>query len=87
MREDELRHIERGRYAIGLCETDETLGIDLTQKSEGQMASGRVGNGYSVRNALLRCKGVRGFGDALDTSWLGMEPEGSGLALGARGWF
>ena len=35
-------------------------------------------------SALLRREGVRGFGDALDTSWLGMEPEGSGLALGAR---
>ena len=51
------------------------------------MASGRVGNGYSVRNALLRRKGVRGFGDALDMRWLRMEPEGSGLALGAQGWF
>ena len=30
------------------------------------------------------CEGVRGFGDALDASWLGMEPEGLGLALGAR---
>ena len=35
-------------------------------------------------SALLRCKGVRGFGDVLDLSWLRMEPEGSGLALGAR---
>ena len=35
-------------------------------------------------SALLRRKGVRGFGDALDVSWLGMEPEGSGLALGAQ---
>ena len=31
------------------------------------------------RSALLRHKGVRGFGDALDASWLRMEPEGSGL--------
>ena len=36
-------------------------------------------------SALLRRKGVRGFGDALDASWLGMEPEGSGVALGAWG--
>ena len=48
-----------------------------------------VGLGMSVGvgvfgSALLRCKGVRGFGNALDTSWLGMEPEGLGLALGAR---
>ena len=35
-------------------------------------------------SALLRHKGVRGFGDALDVSWLRMESEGSGLALGAR---
>ena len=35
-------------------------------------------------SALLRREGVRGFRDALDTSWFGMEPEGSGLALGAR---
>ena len=64
------------------------LGIDLTQgRGMAEEASGRVGNGYSVGNALSRCKGVRGFGDALDASWLGMGPEGSGLALGARGWF
>ena len=51
--------------------------------------SGRVGNGYSVRNVLSRHKGVRGFSlrDALDASWLRMEPEGSGLARGAWGWF
>ena len=64
------------------------LGIDLMQgrgKVEG--ASGQVRNGYSVRNALWRRKGVRGFGDALDVSWLGMEPEGSGLARSAWGWF
>ena len=36
------------------------------------------------RSALLRREGVQGFGDALNTSWLGMEPEGSGLALGAQ---
>ena len=36
------------------------------------------------RSALLRRELVRGFGDALDASWLRMEPEGSGLALGAR---
>ena len=36
---------------------------------------------------LSRHKGVRGFGNALDVSWLGMEPEGSGLARGAWGWF
>ena len=36
------------------------------------------------RSALLRRKGVREFGDVLDTSWLRMEPEGSGLALGAQ---
>ena len=36
------------------------------------------------RSALLRHEGVRGFGDALDASWLGMEPEGLGLALGAQ---
>ena len=56
-------------------------GINLTQgrgKVEG--ASGQIGNGYSVGNVLLRCKGVRGFGDSLDMSWLGMEPEGLGLA-------
>ena len=35
------------------------------------------------RSALLRCEGVRGFRDALDMSWLGTEPEGLGLALGA----
>ena len=35
------------------------------------------------RSALLRREGVRRFGDALDASWLGMEPEGLGLALGA----
>ena len=35
-------------------------------------------------SALLRCEGVKGFGDALDASWLGMEPEGSGLSLGAQ---
>ena len=35
-------------------------------------------------SALLRREGVRGFGDVLDASWLRMEPEGSGLALGAR---
>ena len=34
-------------------------------------------------SALLRCEGVRGFGDVLDASWLGIEPEGLGLALGA----
>ena len=34
-------------------------------------------------SALLRREGVRGFGDALDASWLGTEPEGLGLALGA----
>ena len=34
-------------------------------------------------SALLRREGVRGFRDVLDTSWLGTEPEGSGLALGA----
>ena len=34
---------------------------------------------------LLRRKGVRGFRNVLDM--LGMEPEGSGLARGARGWF
>ena len=28
-----------------------------------------------VRGVLLRHKGVRGFRDALDVSWLGMEPE------------
>ena len=51
----------------------------------------QVGNASARRkgvrvfgSALLRRKGVRGFGDALDASWLGMEPEGSGLALGAR---
>ena len=51
----------------------------------------RVGNALTRRkgvgvfgSALLRHEGVRGFGDALDTSWLGMEPEGSGLALGAQ---
>ena len=63
-------------------------GIDLMQgrgKVEG--VSGRVRNGYSVGNGLSRCKGVRGFGDALDASWLRMETEGSALALGARGWF
>ena len=50
----------------------------------------RVGNALTRRkevgvfgSALLRCEGVRRFGDALDASWLGMEPEGSGLALGA----
>ena len=36
------------------------------------------------RSVLLRREGVRGFGDALDASWFGMEPEGSGLSLGAR---
>ena len=36
------------------------------------------------RSALLRHEGVRGFGDVLDVSWLGTEPEGSGLALGAQ---
>ena len=36
------------------------------------------------RSPLLRREGVRGFGDALDVSWLGMEPEGLGLALGAQ---
>ena len=51
------------------------------------MALGWVGNGYSVGNVLSRHKGVRGFRDALDASWLGMEPEGSGLALGAWRWF
>ena len=35
-------------------------------------------------SVLLRREGVRGFRDALDASWLRMEPEGSGLALGAR---
>ena len=60
-----------------------------TRKRKGQRSIGLgwVGNGYSVGNALLRCKGVRGFGDALDASWLRMEPEGSGLARGAWGWF
>ena len=50
----------------------------------------RVGNASArhkkVRvfgSVLLRHKGVRGFGDALDMSWLRMELEGSGLALGA----
>ena len=50
----------------------------------------RVGNASTRRkgvgvfgSALLRHEGVRGFGDALDASWLGMEPEGSGLSLGA----
>ena len=36
------------------------------------------------RSALLRREGVRRFGDTLDTSWLEMESEGLGLALGAR---
>ena len=51
----------------------------------------RVGNASArhkgVRvfgSVLLRREGVRGFGNALDASWLGMEPEGLGLALGAR---
>ena len=35
-------------------------------------------------SALLRRKGVRGFGNVLDVSWLGMEPESLGLALGAQ---
>ena len=40
---------------------------------------GWVGNGYSVGSASMRCKGVRGFKSALDASWLGMGPEGSGV--------
>ena len=51
----------------------------------------QVGNASTRRkgvgvfgSVLLRCEGVRGFRDALDVSWLGMEPEGLGLALGAR---
>ena len=51
----------------------------------------QVGNALARRegvgvfgSVLLRCEGVRGFGDALDASWLGTELEGSGLALGAR---
>ena len=66
-------------------ETNETLGIDLTQREKVEWRW--VRNECSVGNVLLRRKGVRGFGDALDASWLGMEPEGLGLALGARGWF
>ena len=47
-----------------------------------------VGLGMSVGvgmfgSVLLRREGVRGFGDGLDANWLGMEPEGSGLSLGA----
>ena len=45
------------------------------------------GMGIDVGNASTRHKGVRGFRSVLDASWLGMEPEGSGLARGAWGWF
>ena len=69
------------------------LGIELmcgrgkVEGASGWVRSGWVGNGYSVGNVLSRCKGVRGFRDALDASWLRMEPEGLGLARGAQGWF
>ena len=36
-------------------------------------------------SVLLRREGVRGFGDALDVSWLGMESEGSGFGIGCSG--
>ena len=49
----------------------------------GNVSARREGVGV-FGSALLRREGVRGFGDALDASWLGTEPEGSGLALGAR---
>ena len=47
------------------------------------MSTGRRGVGV-FGSALLRRERVRGFGDVLDMSWLRMEPEGSGLALGAQ---
>ena len=37
----------------------------------------------SVQECVAKMRGVRRFRDALDASWPGMEPEGSGLALGA----
>ena len=57
-----------------------------TRKRKGSR-SVKSGMGVDVEmfgSVLLRHKGVRGFGDALDVSWLGIEPEGSGLSLGAR---
>ena len=47
------------------CETDGSLGMDLTQeKEEGQRGVG-LGMGIVVGNALTRHQGVRGFGSAL----------------------
>ena len=68
-------------------------GIDLTRgrgKVEGALGRECVGwmqGSRSVRECIAETRGVRGFGDALDASWLGVEPEGSGLALGAQKWF
>ena len=49
----------------------------------GNASTRRKGVGV-FGSALLRREGVRGFGDVLDVSWLGTEPEGLGLALGAQ---
>ena len=63
------------------------VGNRLDARERKGRRSVRLGMSVGVRvfgSALLRCKGVRGFRDVLDASWLGMEPEGSGLALGAQ---
>ena len=67
------------------------MSVDVGNRLDARKRKGRrsIGSGMGVDvgmfgSALLRCEGVRGFGDALDASWLGMEPEGSGLPLGAQ---
>ena len=62
----------------------------LDARERKRLKECRVGNASTrrkgvrvFRSALLRREGVRRFGDMLDASWLRMEPEGSGLALGA----
>ena len=67
------------------------MGVDVGNRLDARKRKDQrcVGSGMSVGvgvfgSVLLRHKGVRGFRDVLDASWLGMEPEGSGLSLGAR---
>ena len=53
---------------------------------ECRVGSGQVGNGYSVRSALLRRKGVRGFGSALLRCELARDgARGFGNSIGCSG--
>ena len=54
----------------------------MKERQVGNASTRRKGVGV-FGSVLLRREGVRRFGDVLDVSWLRMEPEGSGLALGA----